>query len=116
VLKNIVVQIVRLCTAYPRTVVLVALALTGLSAWYTSQHFALNTDISKLISPDLDWRQREIAYEKAFPGSHESIVAVVEAPTPELTKLAASELQSRLEERKSLASRSTSSQTRSKPF
>jgi hopanoid biosynthesis associated RND transporter like protein HpnN len=100
VLKNIVVQIVRLCTAYPRTVVLVALALTGLSAWYTSQHFALNTDISKLISPDLDWRQREIAYEKAFPGSHESIVAVVEAPTPELTKLAASELQSRLEERK----------------
>ena len=36
---------------------------------YTSQHFALNTDISKLISPDLDWRKREIAFEKAFPAA-----------------------------------------------
>jgi hopanoid biosynthesis associated RND transporter like protein HpnN len=81
-------------------VVLIALVLSALSAWYTSKNFALNTDISKLISPDLDWRKREVAYEKAFPGSHESIVAVVDAPTPELTKLAASELQTRLEERK----------------
>ena len=76
-----------------------AVALAGLSIWYTSQHFALNTDISKLISPDLDWRQREIAFEKAFPGSHESIVAVVEAPTAELTKLATSDLQQRLRSR-----------------
>ncbi len=79
---------------------LIAVALTGLSAWYTSQHFALNTDISKLISPDLDWRKREVAYETAFPGSHESIVAVVEAPTPELTRLASVDLQTRLEGRK----------------
>jgi uncharacterized protein len=99
VLKNVVIHIVTACTTYAKTVVLIAVALTGLSAWYTSQHFALNTDISKLISPDLDWRKREVMFEKAFPGSHESIVAVVEAPTPELTKLAATSLQSRLESR-----------------
>ena len=84
------------CTAYARTVVLLAVALAGLSVWYTSEHFALNTDISKLISPDLDWRKREVAFETAFPGSHESIVAVVEAPTAELTKLAATDLENRL--------------------
>jgi len=96
VLKTVVVHIVKACTRYARTVVLASVALAGLSIWYTSQHFALNTDISKLISTELPWRQREIAYEKAFPGSYESIVAVVEAPTAELTKLATSDLQNRL--------------------
>jgi uncharacterized protein len=97
VLKNVVVQIVTACTHYARTVVLVAVALAGLSVWYTAENFALNTDISKLISPQLEWRQREIAYDKAFPGTHESIIAVVEAPTPELTKLAMSDLQAKLQ-------------------
>ena len=95
-LKTVVVQIVNTCTHHAKTTILVAVALAGLSIWYTSQHFALNTDISKLISTELPWRQREIVYEKAFPGSHESIVAVVEAPTPELTKLATSDLENRL--------------------
>jgi uncharacterized protein len=78
---------------------LVTVALAGLSIWYTAENFALNTDISKLISPELPWRQREIAYEKAFPGSYEAIIAVVEAPTPELTKLATSDLEQRLRSR-----------------
>lgn len=98
-LKNVVVQVVTVCTHHAKTVVLVAVALAGLSIWYAAENFAINTDISKLISPALDWRQREIAYEKAFPGGHESIVAVVEAPTPELTKLALGDLQSKLEGR-----------------
>ncbi len=98
-LKNVVVQIVTACTHHAKTVVLIAVALAGLSVWYTSQNFAINTDISKLISTDLPWRQREIAFEKAFPGSHELIVAVVEAPTPELTKLATIDLQNKLESR-----------------
>ena len=55
-LKNVVVHIVRACTHYAMTVVLITFALAGLSIWYTSQHFALNTDIRKLISPDLPWR------------------------------------------------------------
>jgi hopanoid biosynthesis associated RND transporter like protein HpnN len=96
VLKNFVVQTVTTCTRFAKTVVLLSLALTALSIWYTSENFAINTDISKLISPDLDWRKREIAFEKAFPGTQDSIVAVVEAPTPELTKLAVTELEQRL--------------------
>ncbi|MDQ8727740.1 MMPL family transporter [Bradyrhizobium sp. LHD-71] len=98
-LKNVVVQIVTVCTHYAKTVVLLTVALAGLSIWYTAENFALNTDISKLISPALDWRQREIAYEKAFPGGHESIIAVIEAPTAELTTLATRELQAKLEGR-----------------
>jgi hopanoid biosynthesis associated RND transporter like protein HpnN len=99
VLKNVVVQIVKTCTRYAKTVVFVTVALAGLSIWYTAENFALNTDISKLISPELPWRQREIAYDKAFPGSEEAIIAVVEAPTAELTKLATGELERRLRSR-----------------
>lgn len=98
-LKNIVVQIVSACTQYAKTVLLVALLLTGWSVWYSIENFSINTDISKLISPSLDWRKREIAYDKAFPGGYENIVAVVEAPTAELTSLAADELQKKLETR-----------------
>ena len=59
-------------------------------------HFAITTDINKLISPDLGWRQRELAYEKAFPGSFGSILVVVDAPTPELATEASAELAQRL--------------------
>lgn len=99
-LKNIVVRVVGACTHYAKTVLLIAILITGWSIWYTAENFAINTDISKLISPTLDWRKREIAYDKAFPGGYESIVAVVEAPTAELTSIAADELQKKLEPRK----------------
>jgi hopanoid biosynthesis associated RND transporter like protein HpnN len=70
--------------------------LAVLSGVYSAKHFAINTDVATLISPDIDWRQREIAYEKAFPGSHDLILAVVEAPTPEFAHLAGLELEKKL--------------------
>ena len=47
-------------------------------------HFAINTDINKLISPDLPWRKREIAFEAGVSAALRSILMVVDAPTPEL--------------------------------
>ena len=61
---------------------LVAILLAVGSAFYTARNFEINTDINKLISPDLDWRQRDNAFEKAFD-QERLILAVVEAPTPE---------------------------------
>jgi hopanoid biosynthesis associated RND transporter like protein HpnN len=63
---------------------------------YSVRHFAINTDVAKLISPDIDWRQREIVFDKAFPGRHDLILAVVEAPTPEMAKQAAAVLEQKL--------------------
>ena len=62
----------------------VAVLATGCSGYYAATHFAITTDINKLISPGLEWREREQAYEKEFPGSFGSILVVVDAPTPEL--------------------------------
>src|SRR5262249_16846164 len=63
----------------------VAALLAIASGVYAAKHFGINTDVNTLISQDLRWRQREIAFEKAFPQHLQSILIVVDAPTPELT-------------------------------
>lgn len=95
-LTRIIVSLVKTCTRYAWLTVILGLILAVAAGFYTSRNFAISTDIAKLISPDLDWRQREIAYEKAFPGQHELILAVVEAQTPELTSQAATALEDKL--------------------
>ena len=55
----------------------------------------INTDINKLISPDLDWRKRDNQFEQAFD-REKLILAVVEAPTPELASAASKALSAKL--------------------
>ncbi|MFZ5692416.1 MAG: MMPL family transporter [Pseudomonadota bacterium] len=83
------------------TIVIFAL-LTIASGIYSARNFAINTDISNLISPNIDWRQREIALEKAFPSRVHTILAVVNAPTPELASLAADRLTEQLRKKPDL--------------
>ena len=78
-----VVQTIRQCIGHAWVVVIVASLMAAASIGYSVRHFALNTDINKLISPDLPWRKREIAFDKLF-AQYDVIVAVVQAPTPEL--------------------------------
>lgn len=95
-LTRTIVSLVRFCTRYAWLVLLFGVALAVVSGAYAHKHFAINTDIATLISPDLDWRKREIDYEKAFPGRNDTILAVVEAPTPELARQAAAALEKKL--------------------
>ncbi len=87
-LISVVKRIVGLCNRYAWGVIGIALIVTAVSGAYTVKNFAITTDINKLISPDLGWRQRELAFEKHFPGSFGSILVVVDAPTPELASAA----------------------------
>jgi uncharacterized protein len=72
-----------------------ALVLAG-STVYVARHFAINSNISNLLSPNLPWRQRELAYQAAFPQQAASMLAVVSAPTPEFAGAAAALLVERL--------------------
>ena len=94
-LTSIVVSIVRACTRFAIVTLLVALGLAVAAGFYTAHHFAINTDINTLISSKLDWRQRDQQFDKAFDRDS-TILAVVEAPTPELTGAAAAALEQRL--------------------
>ncbi len=83
-LKSLVVSLVNVCTRFASFTVAIAVILTVAAGYYSARNFAITTDVGKLIAPNLDWRQREIEYEKWFPDRNKLILAVVEAPTPEL--------------------------------
>jgi hopanoid biosynthesis associated RND transporter like protein HpnN len=86
---------VNFCTRFALPVVLVCVLLSIGASYYTAKNFSINTDINKLISPNLDWRQRDIAFDKAFD-QERLIIAVVEAPTPEFANAAANAMEAKL--------------------
>lgn len=88
--------IVDFCIRRAWLIVLASVLVLAASTVYVARHFAINTDVSNLLSPNLPWRQRELAYQKAFPQQATSILAVVSAPTPEFAGAAAAGLVARL--------------------
>jgi uncharacterized protein len=96
-----VVRAIDFCAQNVWPVIGIAILLTVVSGWYAATHFSMTTDVNQLISPNIPWRQREAAFEKAFP-QYETIVAVVDAPTPELVDEATAALVGRLSQQKEL--------------
>ena len=90
-LTSFIVRVIDFCTRYAWQVVVVGLVLAAVSGVYVARHFAINSDISTLLSPNLGWRQRELAFEQAFH-RFQRIFVVVEAPTPELASEATAAL------------------------
>src|SRR6478609_1701885 len=95
-LATVVTGIVRFCTRFPWPIIVLALLVAFGSAIYAARHFAINTDVNKLISPELDWRKREAGFEKAFRGHYGSTLVVVDAPTAEYASRAAADLAAQL--------------------
>ena len=77
------------CLKRPWLVVALGVALTAWSAFYSARHFAITTNTSQLISPEIGWRKDEIAYAKAFPHLENLIVAVLDGPSPESVEVGA---------------------------
>jgi hopanoid biosynthesis associated RND transporter like protein HpnN len=97
-LTTLVVRIIHFCARRAWLVVAIALVAAVAAGVYSVRHFAINSDINALLSPDLPWRKRERAFEEAF-GRFERINVVVTAPTPELTGTATAELAQALAKR-----------------
>ncbi len=95
-LASVVTGIVIFATRFPRLVITAGLVAMVAAGTYAATHFAIDTNINKLISPDLDWRQREAAFEQEFPGHFGTTLIVIEAPTPEFAAAASAALVQRL--------------------
>jgi hopanoid biosynthesis associated RND transporter like protein HpnN len=93
---GLVARLVSLCARRKAITLLLSLAVTLVAGWYAANHFALSTDLNKLISPDLPWRKREIALSQAFPQRQDMLVAVLDAPSPEHANAAARRLEAAL--------------------
>ena len=101
-LTSSIVRVVAACCRFSWLVVVIAFGLTALSGWYAVTNFSINTDSGQLISAELPWRQRELAFDAAFPQRADLIVIVVDALTPELAESAARELARALDRRREL--------------
>jgi uncharacterized protein len=98
-ITSFVVRTISFCLHYPWWVTAGAILLAIASVWYAATHFSVNTDINQLLSANSPGRQREIAFEKAFP-QFDVTIAVVDAPTPELVQEATAALVAKLKPEK----------------
>jgi len=87
---------------YPWMVLLLIAGLTLAALVFTAKNFAMTADNAQLISQRLDWRQREIAFDSAFPQLIDLTIVVVDGATPELADDAAQRLIAALKERRDL--------------
>src|SRR3984957_13999337 len=99
-LTSTIVRIIGFCLRRAWAVVVVALIAAAFAGFYAATHFAINSDIDALLSKDLEWRQRELAFESVFQ-RFELVEVVVQAPTPELTTAATTALTAALAKEKS---------------
>jgi uncharacterized protein len=101
-LQKAIITTVDFCIRYAVQIIVIAALFALVSGAYAASHFALDADVNKLISKDLPWRQREATFDSYFPSKNETILAVLDAPTPELASQASAALVARLSEQKEL--------------
>src|SRR5215216_1889127 len=89
-------RVVAAAARHPVVVLLVCLGLTAAALVYAAGHFAMTADTAELISTRHEWRQRELAYERAFPSLQRLTIVVIDGATPELAEDAARRLSAAL--------------------
>jgi hopanoid biosynthesis associated RND transporter like protein HpnN len=97
-----IAAIVTTSSHHALAVLLVGLIFATVAAWYAGTHFAITTDTNEFISSSLPWRQRLIAFNKAFPQMDENILVVIDAKTPEAAESAAAQLSAKMQTRTDL--------------
>ncbi|SJZ82627.1 hypothetical protein SAMN02745126_02450 [Enhydrobacter aerosaccus] len=95
---SLIGRAVAFSTRHPFLVLLTAIGFTVAALVYTAQHFAMTADTAELISTKLKWRQRELAFEAAFPQLNNLTMVVIDGTTPELADDAAKRLAAALEQ------------------
>jgi uncharacterized protein len=95
-------RIVAASSRHPLIVLMLVGVLTLAALVFTAQNFAMTADTSQLISKRLEWRQRGLAFEAAFPQFNNLAMVAVDGATPELADDAARRLVAALKERRDL--------------
>jgi hopanoid biosynthesis associated RND transporter like protein HpnN len=91
---SLVAQVTSACVRRSRLVIFCYAVLSLVCAIVAVERFSITTNTARLMPPSLPWVQRQAAYEALFPP--QPLVAVVQAPTPELVQDAAARLRQHL--------------------
>src|SRR6185312_6812794 len=95
-MKELFTSVVAFCCRRAALAVAAGALLGVLAGIFAATHFKMNSDTAQLLSHDLGWRQRQIAFDKLFPQNDDLIVAVVDGVTPERAEQGASALAAQL--------------------
>ena len=79
-------------------VILTLSVLTTLSTVYTVNNLGVHTDTTDMLSEDVPFRANHIRYKKSFSQYEDTLLLVLDAPTPEQTHSAAKRLVTYLEQ------------------
>lgn len=101
-INDLIVRVVETCRAKAPIVLALALLLTAALGWYAATHLAMNTNTDDLIASDTPWRQRERAFDQAFPQMTDRTVIVIDGVTADQADDAAQALADKLSADKSL--------------
>lgn len=99
---NIAARVVELCRRHAIVVTIFYAVLAVLGAYYAASRLSIDTDLDKLISSDVPWRQQERAFDKAFPQNSNLLAIVIDGATPDQTSDATAALAERLAQRPDL--------------
>jgi hopanoid biosynthesis associated RND transporter like protein HpnN len=91
-MKELFTHVVAFCCRRAALIVALGVVLGLLAGVFAATHFKMNSDTAQLLSHDLGWRQRQIAFDKLFPQNDDLIVVVIDGVTPERTEQGASAL------------------------
>jgi len=89
-------ELVDWCRRNAWLVVALSLLTSILFGWVAYTQLSIDTDTDRLLSSDLPWRQREIAFDKEFPQNSDLLAIVVDASTPEQAESATAALAAKL--------------------
>ncbi len=95
-LQRLLAWVVEECRRHARLVVLFGIVLAGFAAIYSAGHLSVSTDTAKMFADSLPWRQRQAAFQRAFPQFNDLLVAVIDAAEPEQADTTAKELAAKL--------------------
>ena len=68
---------------HARIVVLLAIPITGLLAYYVATHLGVNSETDGMMSDDLPWRRDFLAFQEDFSLFKDEILLVIEGETPD---------------------------------
>lgn len=89
-LRPLVVRLVETSSRFAWAVIAAGAVLAVFCTVYAARHFSVATDVRELFPARLPWAERANNFVDAFP--QHDILAVVSAPTPELTQAASLKL------------------------
>ena len=95
-LDNLLSRWINLVQRFSVLVITLFVITTIASLLYTKNNLGMNTDTQDMLSPELPWRQLDREYDIQFPHNNDSILIVIESPTPDQAMDAAQLLYQRL--------------------